>query len=63
MNRPDIECAECAGHGWYAARDMSLGPGTYEKTCPACNGHGWREMTIDEEIDGMKKWNRQEFGL
>lgn len=59
MSRPEIECLDCQGHG------TRLVPGTLDDaaTCPACNGKGTREMTFDEEIDGMKEWNRQEFGL
>ena len=44
MDRPEIECPACDGHG------TRLVPGKLDDadTCTDCDGKGWRPMTDDE---------------
>lgn len=56
-DQDEIECTDCAGHGWRAERNLALGPGLHELTCPVCNGRGWRMMTDDEQ---EAAWQRQQ---
>lgn len=53
----DVECERCRGEGWLLQRNLSLGPGLYETTCPKCAGHG--AYAVDEE-DEIEDWMRDE---
>lgn len=47
----DVECDRCGGEGWFLQRNLSLGPGLYEATCPKCEGHGAYATDADDEVE------------
>lgn len=47
----DVECERCRGEGWFLERNLSLGPGLYETTCPKCEGHGAYATDAEDEIE------------